>query len=211
MDSPQPQRFDLRARDRPRSCAPGPAPRGQDSLSLSLSLSRSISPSPSLSLALFLSLFLSNCPTHLSRTGKIAEPYYRYGELEQAWVYLEPSWTFRRTIAAGELGNNPGRVLLRSEGLDTMATVTMNGKLVGQSDNQFHRPVWDVTSAFQPAADNTLEIRFDSPALASSGNHDEYPYPVAGAYITPLQYLLRSMSFLSTAPFCIRFLYCFEH
>ena len=44
----------------------------------------------------------------LLRAKKIAEPYYRYGELELAWVYLEPSWTFSRTIAAGALGANPG-------------------------------------------------------------------------------------------------------
>jgi hypothetical protein len=34
----------------------------------------------------------------LLRAHKIAEPYYRYGELELAWVYLEPSWTYSRTI-----------------------------------------------------------------------------------------------------------------
>ena len=34
----------------------------------------------------------------LLRAHKITEPYYRYGELELAWVYLEPSWTYSRTI-----------------------------------------------------------------------------------------------------------------
>eukprot|EP00665_Eupelagonemidae_sp_cell47_P011093 gene11093-603_t len=32
----------------------------------------------------------------------------------------------------------------------------------------FHRPVWDVTDAFRPAAANTIEVRVDSPALASA-------------------------------------------
>jgi beta-mannosidase len=151
----------------------------------------------------------------LLRAKKITEPYYRYGatatlraalcsrraplrpdrrlslgagELELAWVYLEPSWTFARTIAAGALGATPGRVLLRSEGIDTVATVTLNGHLVGQTSNMFHRPVWDVTSAFKPAAENTLEVRIDSPALASSANRDAYPYEMWAAYATPLQY-----------------------
>lgn len=79
-------------------------------------------------------------------------------------------------------------MLLRSEGIDTVATVTLNGHVVGQTTNMFHRPVWDVTSAFQPAAENTLEVRIDSPALASSANHAAYPYPVSGSYITPLQF-----------------------
>ena len=35
----------------------------------------------------------------LLRAKHISEPYYRYGEVEQAWVYLEPSWTFSRTIS----------------------------------------------------------------------------------------------------------------
>jgi beta-mannosidase len=123
----------------------------------------------------------------LLRAGKIAEPYYRYGELDLAWIYLE-NWTYSRTIAAGALGAEPGRVLLRSEGLDTLATVTLNGKRIAETFNMFHRPVWDVSSVFLPAASNTLEIAFASPALGSSANHDAYPYPVAGSYITPLQY-----------------------
>ena len=51
-----------------------------------------------------------------------------------------------------------------------MATVTLNGGLIAQTANMFHRPVWDVTSSFKPGADNLLEVRFDSPALASSAN-----------------------------------------
>ena len=39
----------------------------------------------------------------LLRAEKIAEPYYRFGELELAWVYRE-QWTYSRTIAAGALG-----------------------------------------------------------------------------------------------------------
>ena len=48
----------------------------------------------------------------LLRAGRIGEPYYRYGELEQAWIYLEPSWTCTRVIPAHALGVVPGRVLL---------------------------------------------------------------------------------------------------
>ena len=123
----------------------------------------------------------------LLRAKKIAEPYYRYGELELAWVYRE-EWTYSRTIAAGALGAAPGRVLLRSEGLDTVATLTLNGVTIGNTSNMFHRPVWDVTSAFKPGSANALEIRFASPALASLANSENYPYPVSGSYITPLQY-----------------------
>ena len=39
----------------------------------------------------------------LLRAKHISEPYYRYGEVEQAWVYLEPSWTFSRAIEAYHL------------------------------------------------------------------------------------------------------------
>ena len=35
----------------------------------------------------------------LLRADRIGEPYYRYGELEQAWIYLEPSWTYTHTHA----------------------------------------------------------------------------------------------------------------
>ena len=62
----------------------------------------------------------------------------------------------------------PGRVLLRSEGLDTLATVTLNGEHIAETSNMFHRPVWDVSSVFKPAASNTLEIAFASPATYST-------------------------------------------
>jgi beta-mannosidase len=101
------------------------------------------------------------CAPATLRCDLTAATFRCAGELELAWVYLEPSWTFARTIAPGALGATPGRVLLRSEGIDTIATVTLNGRVVGQTTNMFHRPVWDVTFAFRPAAENTLEVRID--------------------------------------------------
>ena len=65
----------------------------------------------------------------LLQAGIIPEPYYRYGELELAWVHLEPHWTYSLIFDSASVIRHK-EVLLRSEGLDTVATVTLNGKVL---------------------------------------------------------------------------------
>jgi beta-mannosidase len=122
----------------------------------------------------------------LLKAGIIPEPYYRYGELNLSWVHLEPHWTYSLTFDGAELVRNK-TVLLRCEGLDTVATLTMNGEIIGSSMNMWHRPAWDVTGALV-AGNNTLEVRFDSPSQTSKVQRDAYPYEVQGMYITPFQF-----------------------
>ena len=52
-------------------------------------------------------------------------------------------------------------VLLHCAGLDTLATVTLNGHVIGQTDNMFRSWEFDVKEYLQPG-DNEIEILFDS-------------------------------------------------
>src|SRR5699024_10952215 len=54
------------------------------------------------------------------------------------------------------------RLLLRCEGLDTVATLTLNGQPVAQTDNMHRTYEFDVKNLLKPTG-NELTILFDSP------------------------------------------------
>jgi beta-mannosidase len=99
--------------------------------------------------------------TDLLAAGKIPNPFYRDNEQTVQWVG-EANWVFRRTFAlrAGFLKHD--RVLLRCEGLDTLAAIRINGQEVGRADNMFRLWEFDARPALTPG-DNTIEIVFNSP------------------------------------------------
>ena len=53
------------------------------------------------------------------------------------------------------------RVLLRCEGLDTFATVMLNGRRVGKTNHMFRTWEWDVKSALRPGR-NRIRVDFAS-------------------------------------------------
>ena len=61
------------------------------------------------------------------------------------------------------------------EGLDTVATVMLNGRVVHSSNNMFRRATIDVRHALV-AGSNRLDVQFASPALAAAAYHEQYPY-----------------------------------
>ena len=74
--------------------------------------------------------------TDLLANGLLENPFYRDNELQQMWVG-ETDWDYLRkfTLPADLLAHE--RVLLRCYGLDTIATLLLNGTLLGQTDNMF--------------------------------------------------------------------------
>jgi beta-mannosidase len=96
----------------------------------------------------------------LQRAGVIPDPFERMHERGVQWVD-ERDWTYRCTfeVAAAELDG--ARHVVRFGGLDTIATVLLNGTVVSQTDNQFVPVEIDVTGALVPAT-NRLEVRFAS-------------------------------------------------
>ena len=114
---------------------------------------------------------------------KIPDPFYRDNEKVVQWVG-EANWIYRRSfeVPADVLARE--HVLLRCEGLDTLATIRLNGAQVGHTENMFRTYEFDVKKLLQPGA-NALEIQFDSvlPLVRAKEKQRKLPtwaYPGAG-------------------------------
>lgn len=99
--------------------------------------------------------------TDLLANGLLEDPFYRTNEAKQMWIG-ETDWRYARSfvVAADVLAHD--RVLLRFHGLDTLATIRMNGVEVGQADNMYRTWEFDIKPILR-AGENTLEIDLASP------------------------------------------------
>src|SRR5512147_707187 len=81
--------------------------------------------------------------TDLMAAGKIPDPYYRDNELKLQWVG-EVAWLYSRSFIVPASLLRHERVVLRCEGLDTFATLMLNGVEVGRAENMFRTWEFDV-------------------------------------------------------------------
>lgn len=94
-------------------------------------------------------------------------------ELQARWVG-EKSWTYRCTFSTGPSADGK-RSALVFEGLDTFATVRLNGTEILKSENMFIPHHIDVTSRILPNAPNVIEIDFDSALLRARSIRQDHP------------------------------------
>ncbi|HOB76501.1 MAG TPA: glycoside hydrolase family 2 protein [Phycisphaerae bacterium] len=99
--------------------------------------------------------------TDLLAAGQIEDPFYRTNELDLRWIE-QADWVYRRTVhLKPEFLRDARAVWLDFAGLDTLATVRLNGHVVGQADNMFHPWRFDVRPFLKTGA-NQLEVEFAS-------------------------------------------------
>ncbi len=79
------------------------------------------------------------------------------------WV-SEKGWIYRRSFDVPNEIGNCGRVELVFDGLDTIANIWLNGKLIGKTNNMFIPHRFDITGQVK-AAENVLMVKFE-PAVA---------------------------------------------
>jgi len=97
----------------------------------------------------------------LLRAGKMEDPYYRDNE-DAALNLMRNDFEYRTVFDMGGGADDADEVLLRAEGLDTIASVTLNGVHLGDPDNM-HR-VWEYeVKKYLKEKDNELVIVFKSP------------------------------------------------
>jgi beta-mannosidase len=98
--------------------------------------------------------------TDLRKNQLIPDPFWGANELALQWIE-ERDWEYRCDfrVLAKQLAAQT--VDLVADGLDTVATVTLNGRRIGESENMFIAHRWSVKPLLRPGP-NRLVIRFGS-------------------------------------------------
>lgn len=97
----------------------------------------------------------------LLHAKKIEDPFFGDNELKVSWVH-ECDWEFSRTFTADEQLLANDRIFLECDGLDTIARVTINGQVIGETENMYVQHRFDVTGKLV-AGENTISVCFISP------------------------------------------------
>ena len=98
--------------------------------------------------------------TDLLAAGEIPDPYYRDNENSLQWIG-EVDWIYQRSFDIPEDFLRHDQILLRCEGLDTLAAIKINSREVAVTDNMFRTYEFNVKHILKRDR-NTIEIRFDS-------------------------------------------------
>ncbi|WP_329003946.1 glycoside hydrolase family 2 protein [Kribbella sp. NBC_00709] len=101
--------------------------------------------------------------TDLLAAGEIPDPFDGDNESKLHWIG-RTRWSYRTTFSWVADGND--RQELVAEGLDTVATVTLNGQELGRTANQHRSYRFDVTGVLV-AGDNELVVDFEGPVAAA--------------------------------------------
>lgn len=98
--------------------------------------------------------------TDLLKAGLIPDPYYRDNEQKLMWIG-KTDWEYSRTFRITPDILAEQKVLLRCDGLDTFASIRINGKEVARTDNMFRTWEFDV-KGFLNVGENAISILFES-------------------------------------------------
>jgi beta-mannosidase len=107
----------------------------------------------------------------LLRENLIPDPYLDRNELEVQWIG-RTDWEFSTTFDLPAEYLNEERVDLVCEGLDTVATVSINGEEIGHSENM-HVGQRFAAKGVLRAGQNEIVIRFDSAAHYARAMRDK--------------------------------------
>ncbi|KAJ0382998.1 hypothetical protein COL922a_011384 [Colletotrichum nupharicola] len=121
------------------------------------------------------SQFPTNVHLDLIHHGVIPDPFIGKNELDVQWIG-EAQWLYRTTFASPDAVPEGAKAVLAFDGLDTFATVVLNGETILESDNMFTPERVDVTAVLKKdGGENELEITFDSAYLRGWRLVEKYP------------------------------------
>lgn len=118
--------------------------------------------------------FPTNVHLDLLAHKLIPDPYIGKNEIDVQWVG-EAVWVYRTSFATPTIGS-PAKAVLAFDGLDTFATVVLNGKTILETENMFIPERVDVTANLkEDGGENELVITFDSAYLRGWKLVEKYP------------------------------------
>jgi beta-mannosidase len=114
----------------------------------------------------------------LMRAGLIPDPFYRDNETKVQWVESE-DWEYKKDfkLASNVLGQD--RIELVADGLDTFASIFINGQKIGETDNMFRGYRFNIKPHLHGGT-NEILIRFDSPVRRARTLEARLPYKLPG-------------------------------
>lgn len=106
--------------------------------------------------------------TDLLAAGLIGDPYVDEAERELAWIG-RTDWTYRTAFTVDDADRHG--VDLVFDGLDTVARVSLNGVVLGETANMHRRYRFDASEAVRQGP-NELEVFFTSPYAYAEAQRD---------------------------------------
>ncbi|KAN0094204.1 glycoside hydrolase family 2 protein [Hyaloscypha variabilis] len=121
--------------------------------------------------------FPTNVHLDLIANKIIEDPFIGKNENDVQWIGEVP-WVYKTsflspTLSTEQRGNV--KAVLAFDGLDTYATVVLNGKEILKTEDMFIPERVDVTTYLKNRGDNELEIRFESAYLKGCALVEKYP------------------------------------
>ncbi len=109
----------------------------------------------------------------LVAAGRIEDPFYDRNEQKCAWIE-DREWWYRMGFEGPAGPLRPGeRLRLVFHGLDTFATIWLNGEELGRHANMFREAVFDVGGLVRFGEENTLALCFDRPLDHAGERHPD--------------------------------------
>lgn len=112
--------------------------------------------------------------TDLFRNKLIPDPFYGSNEKDLQWIENE-EWEYKTSFDLDNNTLNKKKIELNFKGLDTYATVRLNGTVILNTDNMF-RTWTKECKALLKQKGNQLEIIFYSPMKINAPKIDSLPY-----------------------------------
>jgi beta-mannosidase len=96
----------------------------------------------------------------LLAADKIPDPYYRDNELDLMWIG-ETNWAYQRQFTVPEEFLAHKHITLRCQGLDTLATITLNGTQIARTENMFCTYEFDIKPHLLEG-ENSIHVDFQA-------------------------------------------------
>lgn len=110
--------------------------------------------------------------TNLQAAGKIPDPYLGYNDVDLRFLIYN-NWVFSKnfTLSSDIIASN--QVSIHFDQIDTVANVTLNGYLLGQTNSMFIPYTFPIPNNSLQAS-NFLQIHFQSPVLYALDQSNAY-------------------------------------
>ncbi len=121
--------------------------------------------------------FPTNIHLDLIANNIIPDPFIGKNENDVQWIGEVP-WVYKTTFPSPLLSEKDRatvKAVIAFDGLDTYASVVLNGKEILKTESMFIPKRVDVTTFLKKEGDNELEITFESAYLKGCAIVEKYP------------------------------------